>query len=111
MINQNLILLPKDHQISKLFLHQYSHLGIAAAMAKFRLRFWICGSVRMMKTINYKFVICRKLDKFFASLRMASSPNKRLKPSCRGSIPLLIYLDHTLSKGKLTKDAKGKLMA
>ena len=50
MINQNLILLPKDHQISKLFLHQYSHLGIAAAMAKFRLRFWICGSVRMMKT-------------------------------------------------------------
>ena len=102
--NQNLILLAKDHQISKLFLqniYQYSHLGIAAAMAKFRLRFWICGSVRMMKTINYNFVICRKLDKFFAFLRMASSPNKRLKPSLPWQYTIVDLLGPYTIKGEV----------
>ena len=89
------------NRISKIFLHQYSHLGIAAAMAKFRLRFWICGSVRMMKTINYKFVICRKLDKFFASLRMASSPNKRLKPSLPWQYTIVDLLGPYAIKGEV----------
>lgn len=68
---------------------------------KFRLRFWICGSVRMMKTINYKFVICRKLDKFFASLRMASSPNKRLKPSLPWQYTIVDLLGPYTIKGEV----------
>ena len=111
--NQNLILLPKD-QISKLFLqniYQHSHLGIAATMAKVRLRFWICGFARMMKAINCKCVFCQKLDKFFASQRMTPLPNERLKPSLPWQYTSVGYLVRTPSQGKLTKDAEGKLMA
>ena len=44
--NKSIALLPRDHQLSLLYsryVHQQSHLGISATMAKIRLKFCICG--------------------------------------------------------------------
>ena len=62
-------------------IYQHSHLGVAAAIAKVRLRFWICGLARIRKTNKYKCVMCRKRGKIFAAQRMGPLPKRSLKPS------------------------------
>ena len=55
--------------------------------------------------------MCRKLDKVFASQGMVSLPIERLKPSLPWQcISVDLFGPYTI-KGKVNKDAEGKLMA
>ena len=63
---KNSILLPFSHRFSKLyaeFIHSISHVGILATVAKIRLQFWIVNLPKMVKSIVYHCIPCRKRRK------------------------------------------------
>ena len=81
---EGLILLRHDHRISYLYalwVHSIDHLGVAATICKIRRKFWITHLERLVKSIRYKCVRCRKLDKKLAEQMMSQLPLHRLKPS------------------------------
>ena len=61
--NKFVYLLPYKHHFSKLyatFVHSISHLGVALTVSKIRLHFWIINIHKMVKSIVYQCVTCRK---------------------------------------------------
>ena len=106
-----LILMPHDHRFSKLYIehiHSLDHLGVSATVAKVRRRFWITRINALVKSIRYKCVTCKKLDKVLSEQIMAPLPEERLKPA-----PVFHYtsLDHfgpLQVKGEVNKRSRGK---
>ena len=63
---QELPLLPFKHRMSLLYVeyvHSQGHLGASATACKVRGRSWTINLQRLAKTVRYKCVVCRKLDK------------------------------------------------
>ena len=61
--NNEVIMLPMSHHVSWLYathVHYTDHLGINADIAKVRSVFWIVGIEKMMKSIRFNCVICRR---------------------------------------------------
>ncbi|XP_068756918.1 uncharacterized protein [Montipora capricornis] len=83
--NKNeVILLPYDHRFSRLYsehIHKRGHLGVLSTASKIRTRFWIVKLLKMVKSISYNCVICKKLDKRLSEQIMGKLPVDRLKPS------------------------------
>lgn len=66
-------LLPQKHNLSRLYakhVHQQGHSGVSATASKVRSRFWIIGLHRIVKSIRYNCVVCKKLDKKMATQLM-----------------------------------------
>ena len=60
------ILLPQDQKFSRLYAeysHRKGHYGVSSTVSKIRSKFWINNLHRMVKSIRYNCVICKKLDK------------------------------------------------
>lgn len=77
-------LLPYDHRFSRLYaehIHRKGHLGVLSTSSKIRTRFWIVKLLKMVKSIRYNCVICKKLDKKLSEQIMGKLPVERLKPS------------------------------
>ena len=109
--NQNLILLPKNHRISKLYslhIHQISNLGVAATVAKIRLWFWICDLAKIVKAIRFRCVLCRKLDKLCAWQRVAPLPKERLRPCFPWQYISVDLFGRYTIKGEVNKRWRGK---
>ena len=83
--NKNeVILLPYDHQSSRLFsehIHRRGHLCVISTASKICTRFWIIKLLKMVKSVKYNCIICKKLDKRLSELIMRKLPVDRLKPS------------------------------
>ena len=109
--NQNLILLPRNHWISKLYslhIHQISNSGVAATVAKIRLRFWICDLAKIVKAIRFRCVLCRKLNKLCASQRVAPLPKERLRPCLPWQYTSVDLFGPYTIKGEVNKRCRGK---
>ena len=62
----DLPILPKKHQFSMLFveyMHRQGHLGVSAVVAKIRTFFWIVGVERLVKSVRYHCIKCKKCTK------------------------------------------------
>ena len=62
--NDDVPILSKSHRLSLLYaehVHRSDHLGVSADVAKGRAVFWIVGIERMMKSIRYKCIPCKKM--------------------------------------------------
>ena len=81
--NEDVILLPKGHRFSRLYaeqVHNQDHLGVQADIAKVGAKFWIIGIEKLMKSVRYNCIGCRRLFRKFASQVMAPLPVDKLKP-------------------------------
>lgn len=79
-----LILLPYKHQLSRLYatyIHQLSHSGVSSTVCKIRERFWIIGAHKLVKSIKFNCLTCKRLDKDLSKQQMGQLPIERLKPS------------------------------
>ena len=82
---QEFILLPYNHRLSRLIAeNEYwkgGHLGVAATVARIRSWFWITNLQKMVKSICYKCVICKKKFQRLGGQVMGNLPPERLQPS------------------------------
>ena len=77
-------LLPYKHKLSHLYakhIHEEGHHGVSATARKVRSRFWIIGLHRIVKSIKYNCVKCKKLEKKSRAQVMGRLPQERLKPA------------------------------
>ena len=75
-------LLPFRHKLSRLnakHIHAKGHQGVSLTTSKVRSRFWIIELPRMVKSIRYNCVTCKKLDKKTATQLMGRLPQEGLK--------------------------------
>ena len=63
------------------YIHQRGHHGVSSTVSKIRARFWITNIQRMVRSIKYNCVICKKIDKQLCQQKMGKLPEERLKPS------------------------------
>ena len=78
------ILLPYEHRFSRLYseyIHSRGHLGILSTTSKIRAWFWIVKLLKLVKSIKYNCVTCRKLEKKLCKQVMGELPVERLKQS------------------------------
>ena len=78
------ILLPANSAFTKLLvtsIHNTCHAGIETLLAKVQIRFWIPKVRNLLRSIQMKCVVCKKLRKEVAGQIMGQLPDVRLKPS------------------------------
>ncbi|XP_071954191.1 uncharacterized protein [Antedon mediterranea] len=108
---QEVPLLPYDNAFTKLYakeIHSKGHLGVQSIVAKIRSKYWIIDVQRMVKSIKYHCVTCRRFEKNTAAQKMGPLPITRLKPS-----PPWMYIGVDLfgpftTRGEVNKRARGK---
>lgn len=72
------------HRFSRLYgehIHKRGHLGVLSTASKIHTKFWIFKLLKMVKSIRYNCVICKRLDKRLSEQIMGKLPVDRLKPS------------------------------
>lgn len=77
-------LLPQKHDISRLYakyVHEKGHCGVSAPASKVRSTFSVIRIHRIVKSIKFNCVKCKKLDKKTATQVMGQLPEERLKPA------------------------------
>ena len=82
--HQNPPILSAKSDFARLYaqkVHDECHLGVSAVMAKVRAKYWIVGLRSLVKSIRFKCVKCRQLDKRVQEQVMGQIPKERLKPA------------------------------
>ena len=108
---RELPLLPADHRLSLLYVrhvHNKGHLGVSATASKARERYWIISVTRLAKSIRYKCVTCKKLDKRMEEQIMGALPDQRLKPAPAWTYTSLDYFGPFWIRGEVNKRSRGK---
>ena len=80
---QEVPLLPYQHPFARLYaehVHRKGHYSVATTVSKIRSRFWIVKLHRLVKSIRFNCVICKKVDKRLNMQSMGKLPEERLKP-------------------------------
>ena len=112
--NKGLILLPHKHRFALLYVlhvHNISHLGVAATVAKVRRRFWIVNLPKLVKVVRYNCVTCKKLDKVLEKQIMAPLPMERLNPTPSFFNTSLDLFGPLEVKGEVNKRTRGKVFS
>ena len=81
---ENPILLFSKSILARLYaeqVHNECHLGVSALAAKIRAKYWIVGVRKLLKSIKFHCVTCRKLGERLHQQRMGPLPPYRLKPA------------------------------
>ena len=111
--NEALVLLPYNHRFSRLFAEythkEGGHLGIAATVSKIRLRVWIPRITKMVKSIRFHCVDCKKRNKRLQEQRMSCLPIERLKPAPAFCFTSLDYFGPFEERGEVNKRSRGKV--
>ena len=109
------ILLPYNHAISKLYVtqvHNEQHLcgfsGINATVCKVRLKFWVVRIEQMPKSIKYRCVTCKKMNKLVESQIMGRIPIDRLKPAPAWHSISVDFFGPFETRGEVNKRSRGK---
>ena len=83
--NENeIILLPHAHRFSRLYaeyIHERGYYGVAATASKVHSKFWMPQIHKLVKSIRFNCVTCKKLDKQLCTQAMGKLPEERLKPT------------------------------
>ena len=89
-------------------MHNKSHLGIRAEVAKIRAEYWIPGLQKIVRSIRYNCVRCRRYEGKPESQVMAPLPLERLKPAPPWHNCALDMFGPYLIKGEVNKRTRGK---
>ena len=109
---QEFVLLPHNHRFSQLIAedeHRKSgHLGVAATVARIRSRFWITSLQRMVKSICFKCVTCKRKFQRLSRQIMSNLPLERLQPSPPFSNIGVDFFGPFTIRGEVQKRVRGK---
>ena len=105
------ILLPANHMFTRLLvtsIHNTCHAGIETILAKVQVRFWIPKARNLIRSIQLRCVICRKLRKQIAGQIMGPLPVERISPSPSFAFTALDLFGPFYIKDTVKKRTKGK---
>jgi hypothetical protein len=108
---QELILLPYDHRLSRLYVelvHKQGHTGISATACKVRLKFWIIKLEQVVRSVRFNCVICRKNTKKCCEQIMGPLPDVRINPAPAWSSVSLDLFGPFEIRGEVNKRSRGK---
>ena len=78
------ILLPYDHPFSRLYVaqtHARGHHGIVTTASKVHTKYWIPKLLKLVKSIKFRCIICKKLAKETSEQVISQLPEDRFKPT------------------------------
>jgi len=81
--NTNPILLTSKSRFAQLYVqyvHNICHLGTSAVASKVRAKFWVVGLRKLLRSIQYKCVTCKKQNGQCQQQIMGQLPEERTKP-------------------------------
>ena len=111
--DEALVLLPYSHKVSRLFAEythkEGGHLGITATVSKIRLRIWIPRITKMVKSIRFHCVDCKKRNRNLQDQRMSCLPIERLKPAPAFCFTSLDFFGPFELRGVVNKRSRGKV--
>lgn len=108
---KELILLPHDHTISRLYaekIHQRGHAGVSATMSKIRSRFWIPNLRKMVRSIKGRCITCKKAERCLEGQIMGPLPKERLSPAPAWSATAIDFFGPFMTRGETNKRSRGK---
>lgn len=82
--NKEFILIPREHPFTKLYvnhIHNIDHAGAESTLTRVQSKFWIPGVRRYVKSVRFKCVVCKKIDKRTKGQCMGPLPSERLAPA------------------------------
>jgi len=109
--NENPILLSAKSGFAKLYaskIHDEAHLGVSATAAKIRAKYWIVGLRKLLRSIKFRCVICKKLGHELQKQCMGQLPAYRLKPAPAWSYTGLDLFGPFDIKGEANKRSRSK---
>ena len=109
--NKDLILLPFEHRFSRLYVelvHNQNHGGIASTTCKIRLKFWIIKLEKIVRSVRFNCITCRKNEKKTVAQIMAPLPDVRLNPAPAWSSISLDLFGPFEIRGEVNKRTRGK---
>ena len=80
--DQNPVLLSAKSPLAELYaqqIHSGCHLGVSSVVAKIRRKYWIVGLRDLVKRIQRRCILCKKLNKDLQTQIMGKLPAERLK--------------------------------
>ena len=110
-IKENPILLSSRSKFAQLYakkVHDESHLGISALTAKIRIKYWIVGIRRLLKSIRFRCVTCHRLAQKLQQQRMGPLPAYRLKPTPPWSYTSIDMFGPLKIRGEVNKRTQSK---
>lgn len=108
---QELILMPYSHRMSRLYaerIHNRGHAGVSATVSKIRARFWIINLRRIVRSIKHQCVICRKKEKSLEGQIMGPLPEERMTPAPAWSATGVDFFGPFQTRGETNKRSRGK---
>ena len=108
---ENIALLPFKHKFCRMyaeFIHSITHSGVMTSVAKVRLQFWIINLSKMMKSIIYHCIPCRRRRLQFIEQTMSPLPIERLKPVPTWHYISIDYCGPFIIRGELNRRPRGK---
>ncbi|XP_013384966.1 uncharacterized protein LOC106154941 [Lingula anatina] len=110
--NKPLILLPRKHPLTKLFMNDAhancGHKGRDVTVAKFRSRFWTSHAAKLSKSICDNCQLCKLLKTKYVDQKMGPMPPARLMPSPPFSTVMLDLFGPYQVRGEVQKRTTGK---
>ena len=109
--NQEMILLPHNHRLARLyveFIHNQGHTGISATACKVRLKFWIVKLEQIVRSVRFNCMVCRKMNKKRCEQIMGPLPDARLNPAPAWSSVSLDLFGPFVIRGEVNKRSRGK---
>ena len=82
--NDTYMILFSRHRFTYLYvsyLHQIDHAGVETTTAKLKLKFWVPGIRRIVKSVKYRYVTCKRLSPKCEGQKMGELVEERLKQS------------------------------
>ena len=111
---QEFILLPHSHNFSRFSQliaedehRKGGHLGGAATVARIRSRFWISNLQRMVKSVCFKCVTCKRKFQRLSGQFMSNLPLERLQPSPPFSNVGVDFFGPFTIRGEVQKRVRG----
>ena len=89
-------------------IHKEAHLWVNSDIAKIRSHYWVIGIHKLVKSIRYNCITCRKFHRKLQEQLMAPLPIDRLKPAPMWHNTGLDLFGPFLIKGEVNKRSLGK---
>ena len=106
------VLLPAKSHLSRLIAEkahaESGHLGIEATIARIRLKYWIVGVRKLVRSIVHGCKVCKLKFRRMQAQRMSPLPIERIKPSPPFQNIGLDYFGPLEIKGEVQKRVRGK---
>ena len=105
------VLLSAKGRLAQLYaqhIHQTCHLGTSAVAAKVQSKYWIVGLRKLLKTIQFRCITCKRIGGKTQQQAMGQLPEERTKPAPPWTHVSLDYFGPYPIRGETNKRTRGR---